>query len=186
MVNINRDALTRGLLGAILISLGLIFSEKAIEPGADKYSGIIGALLFVIGWILFLSAQPWSVMKFGIIVPIIAAFGQVYMGWLLKKDSGYIKDKLFYTMSFWMIFLIVWLVYVYKMTEGRDNKLYVYGGLLMVLGSMMGYFFYRDNDWHKLSGGLIPSISKSSSIFNPFVILFPLGWSALAVGNAIQ
>ena len=184
---INKNNLFKGLVGALLISLGLIFSEKSIEIKSSNMNIILGPALFLIGWGFFLSTQDSSVRIYGIIVLVIAMIGQIYMGWVLKKSQAFRLNNILYTMMFWVVFMMAWIIYVYKMSEGNNNRRkYIYTGLLLVMLSMVGYFFYRKHDWHTLTGGLIPSIMKNNSIFNQFVILFPFGWSLLAIGNAIN
>jgi hypothetical protein len=180
----NMNKLPKNLFGGLLISLGLIFSEKAIESGSSTANSILGFIIFIVGWMLFLSTQESSVWKFGIPVVILAILGQVYMGYILTKDPTFRRQSVMYTAMFWLLFMMAWIIYVYKMTKNNDvNKPYVYTGIALVMISMMGYFFYRENDWNKLTGGLIPSITKDNSIFNPFIILFPFGWSLLAIGQ---
>ena len=147
---------------------------------------MIGPIIFLVGWIIFLSTQESSTRMSGIFVLLIAFLGQMYMGWALRQSETFRKDKVGFTALVWIIFMGAWLNYAYRMSEGdRDKQMYVFGGLAMIMMSMMGYFFYRESDWNMLTGGRIPVIAKDNSIFNPFVAMFPFGWALLAVGNAI-
>ena len=174
-------------MGALLISIGLIFAENAIEVSTGRMNAIIGTLLFFIGWGLFFSTQSSAVWKHGLVIPIIAMLGQLYMGWILGKPEMVRRGHIMYTMMFWMIFMIAWMNYIYRMNKEHTNsRMFVYMGIMLIMMSMMGYFFYRVNDWHVLTGGLIPAIQKTTTIFNPFVALFPFGWSVFAIGNSIE
>jgi hypothetical protein len=187
-LSINKSKLSTGLLGALIISIGLIFSEKAIDiPSLTNNNAIIGSSAFLLGWIVFLSTQSTSLIKHGIAILVIAAIGQLYMGWMMEQSEEYRRNNVSYTASFWMIFMVAWISYIYKMSgDNKTKQKYNYIGMASLMISMIGYFFYRNNDWNTLTGGLIPSIAKDNSIFNQFVILFPFGWSLLAIGNAIE
>ena len=182
-----KSNLFRSVLGSFLISMGLIFSERAIEPSSTPNKNAeIGGIMFIIGWAFFLFSQPESVRNHGYIVPIIAIMGQMYMGKILKEDDVTRKDSIKYTTAFWMVFMVVWANYAFRMIKNNPSgTMYIIGGIAMVMMSMMGYFFYRENDWNTLTGGMIPKIETSKSIFNPFVAMFPFGWATLAIGNYV-
>lgn len=187
-LSINNSKLSTGLLGALIISIGLIFSEKAIDiPSTTNNNAIIGSAAFLLGWSVFLSTQSTSLIKHGMVILVIAVIGQMYMGWMVGQNEEFRKNNVAYTAGFWMTFMVAWISYVYKMSgKNTTKKRYNYIGMSLLMMSMIGYFFYRNNDWNTLTGGLIPSIEKDNSIFNQFVILFPFGWSLLAIGNAIE
>lgn len=196
---VDKKDLSRGLFGAFLISIGLILTEKVMDqtegqlgsksvtPSEDiGATSMIGPIIFLVGWIIFLSTQESSTRMSGIFVLLIAFLGQMYMGWALRQSETFRKDKVGFTALVWIIFMGAWLNYAYRMSEGdRDKQMYVFGGLAIIMMSMMGYFFYRESDWNMLTGGRIPVITKDNSIFNPFVAMFPFGFSLIAVGNAI-
>ena len=85
-----------------------------------------------------------------------------------------------------MIFMAVWILYLYMLSNSKTQAILLYSGMITLMISMIGYFFYRNSDWNTLTGGLIPRIEKDGSIFNEFVVLFPVGWSLIAVGNSLM
>jgi hypothetical protein len=186
-LTLNKSKLSKGLFGALLISIGLIYSEKAIEANPGTNDMMMGSMVFLAGWIAFLSSQRYDLIKYGIAVLAIAIIGQIYMGWILEQDESFRRDKIGFTAAFWMAFMTAWITYVYQMSDSDENKMpFLYIGMTLVMMSMLGYFFYRQNDWNTLTGGYVPSIEKDNSIFNQYVILFPLGWALLAIGNSIE
>ena len=187
-ITLNSVSLNRGLLATLFVSLGLIYAEKAIETPSN-FNTLSGFGFFLFGWFLFLSTQDTQTRKYGMAVLAIAVIGQIYMAWLIRSSAQnptFARKNVLLTAGIWIAFIGSWLLYAHKMTLGKDNKRFIVPGLALVALSMMGYFFYRKHDWSTLTGGIIPSIPKDGSIFNQFVILFPIGWALLAVGNSIQ
>ena len=186
VLSLDSAKFAKSMFGAVLISIGIIYAEKSIDVKDTGKNGIIGALVFLAGWAIFLSTQDFEVAKYGIIVLAIAMIGQIYMGWIITKDPETRKNYIAITMMVCMIFMAVWILYLYMLSNSKTQAILLYSGMITLMISMIGYFFYRNSDWNTLTGGLIPRIEKDGSIFNEFVVLFPVGWSLIAVGNSLM
>jgi len=198
-MSFDETKLRYGLLGALLITVGIMLSEHSIEskgPGFVHSSSsfgpysIIGAVLFIVGWSIFILQTTVRLRWLGIVVATIAILGQLYFGFVLSKNTQRRKSLIYITIAFWMLFILAWIYYVYRLSivNGKFNKkkaYILYSGLGLLMIGMMGYFFLRKEDWNALTGGIVPKIHTTMGIMNPFVPLVGFGWALIAFGNAM-
>lgn len=184
------------IVGAALITLGIVLAENVLEKGKGSSSsagGTAALLLFIIGWIVFFSTQGHDLLWLkGIGVPIVAIIGQVYFMFVLKQAAPRRRQLIWATIVIWMAFAALWFFYAYQMTlePGTDRvnthrAANVWTGLALLMVGMMGYFFVRGADWNQLTGGLIPRMPMGMGMFNIFVPMIGFGWVLIALGNSV-
>ena len=182
-MEIDTRRLVQGLVGAFLIAIGLIMTEQNFEEKKNKWAG---GILFILGWVIFLTTQTYPVVLVGLFVPIIAMFGQLYFHYIRSLPMPNRRKLVWSTSLIWLLFISVWVVYCYFIARGNTPALImVYVGLFLLMGGMMGYFLRRKTDAYELTGGLVPRVDHSTSIFSPFVVMVAFGWVLLAIANAL-
>lgn len=188
---LNKRRFYTGLVGAVLITLGIILSENAIEK---KNNAAVGLILFVVGWAVFFSTQCHDLLWLrGIGVPIMAVIGQVYLMYVLEQSNSKRRQLLWATAMVWMAFAALWFYYAYRMTLvpgteriSTQRAVNVWTGLALLVVGMKGYFFVRENSWNKLTGGVIPNMPMGMGMFNVFVPLIGIGWVLISLGNSVD
>jgi glucan phosphoethanolaminetransferase (alkaline phosphatase superfamily) len=196
---INYEYLWEGLVGAFLITLGIVFSEKYLD-NKTSLSGrkgfgyaVAGMLIFIIGWILFLITQPSYIYGLGIVIAVITMAAQIYFISVLNLNKDKRRKLVGGTVFIWLTLLGLWLGYAYQMSLDEeknfngDKAALIYVGLFCLLGGTMGYLINRRYDVAALTGGMFPGMKeKTKDIFNPFVVMVMFGWSMMAMGNALS
>lgn len=183
--------LDNNLLSGFLITLGIIFSELAIEDKNNSYTAL-GIGSFVTGWYMYLKDQPTMLKYYGALIPIVAMLGQAYFGYILSNDIQTRKDMVYVTLMFAVIFMMVWMNYAYNLSKTDDTfdwtkGKYVFGGLFMLMASMMFYFTIRKNDLYELTGGIVPKMNEDLDFgaFNPSIASLTYGWTLLSIGASL-
>jgi cellobiose-specific phosphotransferase system component IIC len=183
--------LDNNLLGGFLITLGIIFSELAIEDTNPTYT-TLGVGSFVTGWYMYLKDQPTSLKYYGALIPIIAMLGQMYFGYILSNDVQTRQDMIYVTLMFAVIFMMAWMYYAYNLSKTDDTfdwtkGKYVFSGLFMLMMSMMFYFTIRKNDLYELTGGIVPKMNEGVDFgaFNPSIATLTYGWTLLSIGASV-
>jgi hypothetical protein len=195
---INYEHLWEGLIGALLITMGILFSEKYVDirtknSGKKGFGWVVaGLLVFIVGWILFLITQQGYAYGLGIVVALVTIIGQIYFINVLNLDAEKRRKLLGGTLFVWIVFLGLWLGYGYQLSldnnqdfDGHKGAL-VYVGIFCLMGGTIGYMLTRRCDMMMLTGGKLLGIKdKPRDIFNPFVAIVMFGWALIAVGNAL-
>lgn len=183
--------LDNNLLGGFLITLGIIFSELAIEDTNPTYT-TLGVGSFVTGWYMYLKDQPTSLKYYGALIPIFAMLGQMYFSYILSNDVQTRQDMIYVTLMFAVIFMMAWMYYAYNLSKTDDTfdwtkGKYVFSGLFMLMMSMMFYFTIRKNDLYELTGGIVPKMNEGVDFgaFNPSIATLTYGWTLLSIGASV-
>jgi hypothetical protein len=184
-----------GIVGALLIVLGYVFSENSQEyPGMGN--GVAGLVMFLTGWVLFFAAQSHNhAWARGVALPIIAVIAYVYFTYVLKRSPSERRILSIVTLAIIVVYLGVWGYYAYVLTldphtqevlSHRAGTIWT-GFVLMILG-MTGTFVFREKDWYDITGGIIPKYKTvlPMDVFNPFLPVLSFGWLMMATGNSFQ
>lgn len=195
---VNYEHLWEGLIGAFLISIGIVFAEKYVDnktaDSGKKGFGyaVIGMLIFIVGWILFLITQPSYVYGLGIAIIIVAMAVQIYFAHVLNLSMEKRRKLIWITIIGWMTFIGLWFGYAYQLSLNTEKEFdgdrgaLIYVGLFCLMGGMLGYFMNRKHDMYQFTGGIFPQLkTKSNEIFSPYFVILTFGWCLIAVGNSI-
>ncbi len=184
-MQVNLDKLIHNTIAVFMIMIGLVTSEYVVEKRANKFVGIFGAAIFILGWYNFLSVQSHAAAIRGALIPLIAFTGQIYFSYILNKRRSTRRKLLPVTVIFWLTFMASWASYIHTAADTTASMIFLVGGLAVLAMGMMGYFFIREKNWNELTGGLIPRLNLDLGIFNPFLPMVGFSWALIGLGSSL-